>query len=65
MIHVLAEVAMVGAAFLGSMGGIISAVEVEQDVHRAPLTCPFLEIGLQQHLGQRRTARLVSGRVQP
>jgi hypothetical protein len=48
MEHVLAVVAMIGAPFLLSMGGIIRAIEVEDDAHGNPIAFPLAQIDLSQ-----------------
>jgi hypothetical protein len=52
VIHVLAEVAVVGRAFLLAVGGIIGAVTVQQDVLRHAITCPLAEVDLKERPGQ-------------
>jgi hypothetical protein len=52
VVHVLSIVAMIGDAFLLAMGGIVRAIEVQDDVVREAVPLPLLEVELHQRQSQ-------------
>ena len=67
VVHVLTVIAVVGAALLLAVGGVVGAVQVEQDVgrHATSGALPLLKVDRHQRLAEPVAGTPVDGVLQP